>query len=238
MLRPEIWVLEDDPSCQFTYQTALSAQYNCRFFEDVADFAKALSIHPQPMLVIADLMLKQSNFLDFFSTEASKSLYSDVIIVSGLDDMDVLRECYEEGALDYLTKPFNKNQLLAKVEKLCQEKKAPRYQECSTPKTVLTVDPGKLKAYFQDRTISLTHKECLILQKINEAKAITKDSLLASIWPDVKVGRKTLDVHLFNLRNKLKPLDVSIQFEAPNVYKINMRIPRVEKNSSQAILLS
>ncbi len=221
MAKPEIWILEDDPSCQFVYRSILSENYECCFFEDLNDFISALVKRPNPKFLIADLVLKQSNFIDFFSRKESELLNTNFMVVSGLDELDILRDCYEEGALDYITKPFNKNQLRARLERYLG---MPNVVDQRGPAKALAsnmrLDHRYLKAHFMDRDISLTHKECQILASIKDSESITKDNLLKCVWSDVKVGRKTLDVHIFNLRKKLRPLGLSIQFEQPNLYRM------------------
>ena len=222
-MRPQIWIVEDDPSCQFTYRSMLEANYDCVFFEELSQFVAAIGERTPPFLVIADLMLRSSNFLDFFSMDASKSFYGDFIVVSGLDDMDVLRECYEEGALDCLTKPFNKNQLMVKIELILRNKNLVHPSDkLIEPRAKLSVNSHTLEACRYGKVIPLTHKEFQIMRNFTNggSEIITKDSLIESVWSDISVGRKTLDVHIYNLRKKLRTIGVSIQFERPNSYRM------------------
>ncbi len=222
----EIWIIEDDKSCQYVYELALAEDYRFLFFEGVPELVAALRTGGQPSLVIADLLLKNSNFLDFFSLEESSLLQCGIIIVSSVDDLVTLRECYEEGVVDYLTKPFNKNQLLAKIEQSCKQHQpvdAPHYPKDLSVLAELQLDPRRLRVFFSDKWVSLTHKEYRILDtlSLSNNQAVARDRLLQTIWTDVKVGRKTLDVHLFHLRKKIKSIGLSILFEPPNAYKIS-----------------
>ncbi len=110
-----LWVLEDDRGCQFVYEQTLDHRYQTRYFRSLQDFIQALKADgPKPALIIADLMLSDGNFLEFLTNSESDILVIPFIIVSSVDDIDALRFCFKEGALDYLTKPFKKTNCLSR----------------------------------------------------------------------------------------------------------------------------
>ena len=116
----EIWILEDDKGCQFVYEQTLDHRYKTRYFTKIADFQEALSsTEHNPALIIADLMLDDGNFMTYLNdSKDNRLVVTPFIIVSSIDDIDALRFCFMEGALDYLTKPFKKNELIVKIENI------------------------------------------------------------------------------------------------------------------------
>lgn len=67
-----------------------------------------------------------------------------------------------------------------------------------------------------------TSKEFQIVMTLDKRSqdGITRSELIHEVWNGVKVGQKTLDVHLFNIRKKIATLGLQITFEAPNSYRI------------------
>lgn len=190
-----LWILEDDRGCQFVYEQTLDHRYQTRYFRSLQDFIQALkSEGPKPALIIADLMLSDGNFLEFLTNSESDILVIPFIIVSSVDDIDALRFCFKEGALDYLTKPFKKNELLVKIENvLVGQRKSP---EVLTHESVM-VDGVEIEGL----TTKQTQLVGLFLREDN--RTVTRQSILENVWGKTNVHPKTVDVHLYNLRRKL-----------------------------------
>ncbi len=110
----KIWVLEDDPGCLFVYQDMLDQSYKTSYYDQLSSFSDALkNDSTRPDLIVADLTLKDGCFLNFLSSvEEKKLLNTPFIVVSASTDIDALRFCFDEGALDYLTKPFKKTEYI------------------------------------------------------------------------------------------------------------------------------
>lgn len=108
-LNKTIWVLEDDPSQKFVFEEILGMRYETKFFDSLQSFSEQMDHLPEtlPNLVLADLRLPDGNFLNYISTNSHEFfLTHPLMIVSSMDDLDVLRSCFASGAHDYLTKPF------------------------------------------------------------------------------------------------------------------------------------
>jgi DNA-binding response OmpR family regulator len=213
----QIWVLEDDAGCQFVYEEILSLRYKLRVFSDVSSFRNALRDCGRncPSLVIADIRLPDESFISFLSSDESLELFKDwpFLVVSSVDDIDALRLCYEKGAIDYITKPFGKAELVVKVERIlaCRDPESPTY-DCTTD---IELDPVYLtigRRNHQER-LGLTNKEMQIVSMIMHSpdRKVSRTELTDKIWGDAALNSKTLDVHMFNLRRKLKPLGIVIK---------------------------
>ncbi len=208
---PNIWILEDDKGCQFVYDQILKNDFTMTYFENIRKFQSHFEKYCEeyteeaPVLIIADLMLNDGNFLSFLTNEFHGKLSASgipFIIVSSDDDIESLRLCFKEGANDYMTKPFKKNELLVKVETILRGRKSinravrPQIAIDGQSITGLTSKQQKLLRLFIDE---------------NPERVIDRDLILDKVWGNTAVHPKTIDVHLYNLRRKLHPFGYMIK---------------------------
>lgn len=207
-MAPTVWALEDDSGCRFVYEEVLQDKYHLRQFATLAEFASAIDSNQDlPHLILADLRLPDGDFVQYFCTKKNVALTAiPVIIVSFIDDVDILKTTFREGASDYLTKPFNPRELLVKIERLLGVAK-------STSQLSIQIDPVNLEIMGADSLKGrLTHREFQILMAIyREGEiGIARDELTTAIWNEVQVSSRTLDVHIFNLRRKLSDFSLDV----------------------------
>jgi DNA-binding response OmpR family regulator len=143
------------------------------------------------------------------------------VVFSEVDDLDVLRACFERGAADFIRKPFSKGELLVKIERLLSPRADFSEGLCDR---WLKVDAATMRAECHGaQSDLLTAKEFQILNLIRTAprNRLPRREIVRKVWGEVKVVPKTFDVHLFNLRRKLEPLGVRIQFHPPGDYALS-----------------
>ncbi|MBT3982622.1 MAG: hypothetical protein HOE90_14785 [Bacteriovoracaceae bacterium] len=189
--RIDIWVLDDCQNSIQVYRQALGVRYNIRFFSDFENFFGALqSDVSRPELSIIEPLLGDEQIFDYTLNELNKDALAKMnhIVVTSIDDIDVMRHCYFAGARDYVVKPFSKNELVIRVERI--------------------VDPnaiGHLEVK-QFNLASLTHRERQILECFLNSPSrgpVTREEIQQKVWKGIAVTPKTLDVHIHNLRKKL-----------------------------------
>jgi DNA-binding response OmpR family regulator len=204
-----IWILEDDVGMQFAYQHLLAERYPTSVFGSIADLTVKLTQTPdRPSLLIADLRLPDGFFLDVLTNGLVDGV--PCIVVSSLDDMDVLRRCFALGAADYLTKPFAPNELALKVERLLARVE---------PKIILDARTFTVEIDGRGKA-ALTGKEFQILTVLHQAKTqvASRSELLDRVWGQPTLETKALDVHMHNLRRKIAPLGIRITYRRPEDY--------------------
>ncbi len=203
----EIWILEDDKGCQFVYEQTLDHRYKTRYFTKIADFQEALSsTEHNPALIIADLMLDDGNFMTYLNdSKDNRLVVTPFIIVSSIDDIDALRFCFMEGALDYLTKPFKKNELIVKIENILSGS-AKQTNSVQSHKT-MNLDGHEIES------LTSKQKQLLSLFLSSPGRVVSRDDILEQVWGDTSVHPKTVDVHLYNLRRKLNEFGYIIRSE-------------------------
>ncbi len=222
-----VWILEDEPSAQFVYSEILSSLYELRFFNKISEYVEAAKLSPQPDLLIADIRLAEENFLAFLGTDAAfHAVQSPFIVVSSLDHLDSLRQCFNEGALDYLTKPFTRNEIIVKVERILKQTRDARPR----PEDRIILEPTTLRVKWGDQDAKLTAKELQIFSILHLARgtAVARKKIQAEVWGDVKVSNKSLDVHVFHLRRKLAKIGLEIQCDPAQGFRlvVNLSEPR------------
>lgn len=203
-----IWILEDNEGCNEVYEEILGHRYTLRMFDSLSKIVETLKTVQStdlPDIFLTDLRLGDGNFLMAINDDALKLILKvPFLVVSSIDDIDALRFCYEQGAMDYLVKPFNNTELLIKVERTLQ--KIERMQE---QKILNPFELKKLGKKFND----LTLKESLIFSLFMNSvdSKVTRSEILDRVWEGVTVQNKTVDVHLHNLRKKISGQGMDIR---------------------------
>lgn len=159
-------------------------------------------------LVLMDLMLPGMNGETLLANIREKSEIP-VIIISAKTEVDGRIYLLENGASDYITKPFDVREVMARVR--LQINKAQSGTEVVRQEIVsageLYIDPEAHSVKIRDQEISVTRQEFNILYLLfkNPGKVFTKQELFELAWDEYYFGAdKTLNVHISNIRNKLK----------------------------------
>lgn len=203
-----VWILDDDKDCQLVYERVLDFRYKTVYFNRIEEFKAALSADnvDLPMLIISDLILSDGNLLNFLGSPYDRQLLQvPFMVVSSIDDIDAIRYCFKEGALDYLTKPIKKNELLVKVENILSG---------GTSRVVINTDQKNLT--LDGRKINnLTSKQLQVLSLFLQSpvRTVNRTDILKKVWGSTSVHPKTVDVHLYNLRRKLNTYGYLIRSE-------------------------
>lgn len=141
-----------------------------------------------------------------------------VIILSSNAEVENKIHLLNEGACDYITKPFNTRELIARIfVQLRKEKNAgSRIEDAVLSVGDLTLDPLSLNLIVQSQNVKLTKTECVILKLLMSRfrYTISRDLLLDSInYETPDCTEKSLKQHVYNLRKKLTGMNSSIQIE-------------------------
>ena len=211
-----IWVLESDPVYQKLYDEVLGHRYALRVFSCPTAFEHAFEEKSDcPHLFFAELKLHAGSLISFLETAPfARGPAIPFIVASAIDDTEIVRLCFKKGARDYLTKPLARSELIVKTERIFNEQRS---------RESFAIDPISLRVTRKGQSsLPLTSKEFQILTTLRQAteQTLTREELVYRVWNAVRVGSKTLDVHLFHLRKKLLPLRIEIVFRSPNSYSV------------------
>jgi DNA-binding response OmpR family regulator len=134
-----------------------------------------------------------------------------IIMLTALDDDRDKIEGLELGADDYLTKPFNPKELVARVHAVLRRSSRQPNAERRTPSAIIPIGNAHLdldtrRLTLNDQDIPLRTKEFDLLATLaaRPGIAFTREQLLDRVWdPDVAGDTRTVDVHISRLREKL-----------------------------------
>ncbi len=203
-----ILLVEDEPGLVLTLTDLLGAEgYQVDSATDgVSGLAKALS--GQFDLVVLDVMLPGKNGFDLCRELRQHGRDVAVLMLTAKTQVADRVVGLKLGADDYLAKPFDPSELLARVEALLRrvrrEKLTPvrRFQF-----DAIQVDFDKPEVRKNGATVNLTGKELHLLRYLidHRGKVLSREELLKNVWgyqPDIST--RTVDVHIAWLRQKLE----------------------------------
>lgn len=112
---------------------------------------------------------------------------------------------FEFGADDYMTKPFNTLELLARMKAITR--RVERHEQDETIEIAdLIINRSERRVYIKDKEINLTSKEfeMLYLLANNPGRVFTREEIFRQIWDEDAFDVRTIDVHIRNLREKIE----------------------------------
>lgn len=163
-------------------------------------------------LVLLDLMLPGISGEEFI-TEVRKIKTMPIIVISAKSSQEAKIEVLRLGADDFITKPFDINEVLARVE--AQLRRYMVFSNSGEDKNILkhkglVLDRDKIEVTLNGQVLQLTGREFTILELLMSypSKVFTKANLFEHVWEDKYFGDdNTVNVHLSNLRSKLAKIE-------------------------------
>ncbi|HZO97363.1 MAG TPA: response regulator transcription factor [Gaiellaceae bacterium] len=204
---PTILVVEDESSiASFVSLYLKNAGYSVRTASTGGE-ALALAAAEKPALIVLDLMLPDIDGIEVCKRIRQDSDVPILMLTARDEDVDKIIGL-EVGADDYLTKPFNPRELVARIRSVLR-RAAPERRERES-ETIqhgnLTVDAGRREVRVGDEEIQLAPKEFDLLWELLDHRGLvlTRDQLLERVWGYTFAGdTRTVDVHVRQLRRKL-----------------------------------
>ena len=201
---PRVLVVEDDEEIAGVLQRSLRLEgYDVRISIDgESALADARSFVPD--LVILDLGLPKLDGI-----EVARRLRADddvpILMLTARDDVESRVEGLDTGADDYLVKPFERQELLARLRALLRRR--PPRGSASLVVADLQLNPDTHEVTRGDREIELTQREFELLEFLmrNERIVVPRQRLLEEVWGyDPFATTNTIEVFVSNLRRKLE----------------------------------
>ncbi len=169
--------------------------------------AVALAQEQHPDLIILDIMMPEMDGLTACTKIREFSDVPIILLTAKVADMDKLMG-FEQGADDYLTKPFNILELKARVRALLRRT---IQKQLSDEKILsigtITLDLNARNAYRSGEQVDLTAKEFDVIEFLmrNPNRVYSREVLLDTIWAyEYRSDIRTVDVHIRRLREKLE----------------------------------
>ena len=160
-----------------------------------------------PALIVLDLMLPDIDGIEVCRRIRKSSDVPILMLTARDEDVDKIIGL-EVGADDYLTKPFNPRELVARVKSILR-RSAPERRQIESKQLRhgdLLIDAGRREVHVGDEEIQLAPKEFDLLWELLDHRGLvlTRDQLLERVWGYTFAGdTRTVDVHVRQLRRKL-----------------------------------
>ena len=203
-----ILLIEDEPGLVLTLKDRLTREgYEVDAASD-GNQGLAAAMRGQSDLIILDLMLPGRSGLDICRDLRQKGIETPILMLTARGQTVDKVLGLKLGADDYMTKPFEMPELLARVEVLMRRNRnaagsgAAFYNFCD-----IEVDLRRASATRLGETVSLSTREFELLRYFIEHRgvAISRDELLSNVWHyDAGTTTRTVDVHVAWLRQKLE----------------------------------
>ncbi|MEB3163624.1 MAG: response regulator transcription factor [Prochlorothrix sp.] len=212
-MKPRILVIDDDAAIVELVSINLEmAGYDVSCAEDGVK-GQALAVQIMPDLIVLDLMLPRVDGFTVCQRLRRDERTADlpVLMLTALHQTQDKVDGFNAGADDYLTKPFEVEELLARVRALLR--RTDRIPQAAKHSEILsygplTLIPERFEAVWFETTVKLTHLEFELLHCLlqRHGQTVPPGQILTEVWgydPDDDI--ETIRVHVRHLRTKLEP---------------------------------
>ncbi|MGH1427512.1 MAG: response regulator [Arenicella sp.] len=185
----------------------------------------AVDIDKQLTLLILDLGLPDGDGLNFLRSIRSDGAVMPVLILTARDEPRARVLGLDSGADDYLIKPFDMNELVARVRAL--QRRSMGRAAALIEYERLSLDPGQMQVYLDNQLVTLPLSQFKLLQYLLEStgRVKTKQQIIDALYKwDESVEENTIEVYVSQLRKQLWPTLIK------TMRGIGYLIPRVENS--------
>ncbi|MFI5303837.1 MAG: response regulator transcription factor [Nitrospiria bacterium] len=223
----QILIIEDDP---FVSDVIIAVLVKEGFIPSLAktgtEALKKIAQYP-PDLILLDLGLPDMEGSEIAKSirKSKKTADTPIIMLTGKNSLADKLTGFEQGADDYLSKPFDPKELMARINALFKrfpvKAKQAHYQTLYGNNLVL--DSERHEVLHEGKEVWLTPKEFSLLEFFikNQGKVQSRQTLLKEIWGKVShETTRTVDVHIRRLRSKIPSLEYDLITIKPMGYKL------------------
>ena len=209
-----IYVVEDDENIREIETIALkNSNYLVKSFGRASEFYRALD-DILPDLVLLDVMLPDENGCDIVRRLRSNTVTKRlpvIMVTAKTSEMDMVKGL-DDGADDYIKKPFSVLELLSRVKALLRRSTEETAQQLRVGD--IQLDNARRIVLAQGKSVELTYKEYELLRylMINAEMVLSRESIMRFVWgTDFEGETRTVDMHIKTLRQKLGQEGTHIQ---------------------------
>ncbi len=219
-----ILLVDDEPSILQLAQMYLEREgFRVKSVGDGQAALEAASTH-RPALIVLDVMLPKLDGFEVCKRLRQRDDPAAILMLTARDeDVDKILGL-ELGADDYLTKPFNPRELVARVKAILRRgERIGQAVPAPIQLADLTIDPASREVRLGARTLDLRTQEFDLLLTLAQARGrvLTREQLLQQAWGFDFYGQtRTVDVHVAHLRKKLEGSSVKIETITGVGYKL------------------
>lgn len=201
----KILIVDDDENiCEVIKMYLETTGYNVKVAHD-GKAAKEEFVNFSPNLVVLDMMLPGIDGMEVLKWIRKDSNVPVIMLTAKGETFDKVL-ALEIGADDYVVKPFEPKELLARVKSVMRRYSGEEPDNVVLNFPGLTIDANSYKVIYNGEEVKTPPKEFELLHYLasNKNKVFTRDQLLCEVWGyDYSGDSRTVDVHIKRLREKL-----------------------------------
>lgn len=206
-----ILLIEDDENLGASLKKFVSDEgFQVTLARNITSGEEALKASDDIKLVILDWMLPDGQGVDLLRKMRSEKNLTPVIMLTARTELIDKVLGLESGANDYMTKPFEPRELVARIRVQLREKKSGIAQISSEDEELtlddLTLDLGKREVRFKGNVVEFTKMEFDFLRLLmgHPNRAFSRDEILNKVWGyEHFPSTRTVDTHVLQIRQKL-----------------------------------
>ncbi len=209
-----ILVVDDEPQIRRSLEVNLAAKGYAVFTAEGADQAFQLIGNRSPDVIVVDLLMPGMDGIELTRRIRQQSVVP-IIVLSAIGDERKKVEALELGADDYVTKPFNMDELLARIKSVLRRAAGAHSSEPIWTSGDLSVNFDRREVRLNGEGVKLTPTEYDLLKYMieNAGKVLTQKMLLTAVWgPAYSDQTQYLRVFIGQLRKKLEKNPASPRF--------------------------
>lgn len=202
----KILIIEDDKILSKTIEQCVKNNYDtdCAYDGEEGILYAKQGIYDA---IILDLMMPIMDGYEFLSTLRSEKIVTPVLILTAKDALEDKLKGFRIGADDYLVKPFNREELLARIDAIIRRTSGNYTNENILAFQELTLDLKSRKVMCKGQELILQGKQFDLLEYLLNTQNIilTKDQIFDKIWGfDSETSTNVIEVYASGLRKELK----------------------------------
>ncbi len=207
-----ILLVEDDPALSASLKQGLQQMgFAVELSHDGAEADAILSLRTFD-LVVLDLGLPGMSGMEVLRRFRKRGAATPVLILTARDALPDRVAGLKAGADDYVLKPFDFEELEARLHALLRRTRSERsgYLEAGD----LRLDKRSRQAYFMNQPLNLSSREVAVLEQLMDrhGRVVSKDQIARQLTGlEEEIGQNAVEVYVHRLRKKLEPLGVSVR---------------------------
>lgn len=205
----KILIIEDEIDLLIAISNYLIKEnYICELADNFMNANEKLSIYEYDIILL-DITLPDGNGLELLKTIKKYNIKAGVIILSAKNSLDDKIIGLDQGADDYITKPFQLSELNSRIKALLRRRNYAGSNMVIFNEISINTDSKDITINNQKLTLTKKEYDILLFFIINQNRVLTKEAIAEHLWEDNIDLANTFDfiyTHLNNIRKKIKAI--------------------------------
>jgi DNA-binding response OmpR family regulator len=201
-----ILILEDDPILSKEIKNFLTKHdFECNCVYDGSLVLKQFKL-TKPDLMILDINVPGINGLEVCKSVREIDDKTPILMLTAFSEVDDKVTAFNNGADDYLVKPFHFDELFIRIKSLLRRKEIPQSKNTEIIIADLVINVSEMKVFRNEIEINLSPKEFKLLTLLAQAdgKVISKNKIADELWDyHIETNQNTIEVYINFLRKKI-----------------------------------